>query len=410
MTCRICSGAVRPILDLGMMPPANSLKNTRDEKESRYPLVLEMCDGCGNLQLQYCVSEKELYSQYFYITPDSPSLRNHYEFLIRYMFDANYLRQESSVVEIGSNIGRFLTYLKGNHGIQRVLGVDPAQNVCALACEEGVETVCSFFNRAVAAVIRRDHGPAELIVARHCCAHNKNPHQILRGVYHLLADDGFFVMENAYALNTLQNNEFDQIYHEHMFYYMIRSVRQLFEMNNLILVDIVMTPIHGGSVIFFAQKKNETRAVKSSVEKYAKIESDIVGNGMIERFVNNTILIKKKIKYIVENVNKNGKNVWAYGATAKGSTLLNFLQIDYSEIPYCVDSTSIKQGKFLPMSNIEIIPEEFACSAPPDYFLLTAWNYKAEIIKKVRSNGNLKSQFIVPIPSVQIEDGDVSVE
>lgn len=386
------------------MPPANSFKSSRAEEEQCYPLVLELCQKCGNLQLQYCVDEKELFNQYFYITPDSPSLRSHYEFLVRYMFDETYLAPDSFVVEIGSNIGRFLLHLKDNPGVRRVLGVDPAQNVCALARKEGIETICAFFDGAVADVISREHGPAQIIVARHCCAHNKNPHLILKGVHNLLADDGYFVMENAYALNTLQNNEFDQIYHEHMFYYMIRSVQKLFELNDLSLVDIAIVPIHGGSIIFFAQKKKKGRAANPSVETYSRIEAELMGDGLLRDFVDNTENIGNRVKEIVTDVNNNKKSIWAYGATAKGSTLLNYLKIDYHEIPYCVDSTSIKHGKFLPMANIEIVPEEYAWSEPPDYFLLTAWNYKTEIISKVRSKGNSKSRFIVPIPQVTIEE------
>jgi SAM-dependent methyltransferase len=303
-------------------------------------------------------------------------------------------------LEIGSNVGHFLKFLKPHVG--SMLGVDPAENVCKLAVENGVATVCDFFNAESAGRLKAQYDAPDLIAAPHCFAHNANPHTILAGVSELLSDDGYLVIENAYALSTLANNEFDQIYHEHMFYFSIRSMARLMELNGFFLVDIMMAPIHGGSVVFIAQKAGAERQVRQSVLCYRGKEDAQLNDGLIDRFVRNVQAIRSEIKTVTLDAAESGKSVWTYGASAKGSTLLNYVGLTDQNVPYCADSTPIKHGLFLPQSNVEVRPEQDAWDANPDYFLLTAWNYKDEIIKKCREAGMRDSKFIVPIPSVTV--------
>ena len=403
MVCRICGDTVDLVLDIGKMPLANILKTSRDEREHLFPLVLEKCRACFNLQLRDCADEADLYGYYLYLTPDAQSLRFHYDQLAGHMFDEGYAHENSFVLEIGSNVGLFLRHLEPRVG--RVLGVDPAQNVCAIAREQGIETACAYFNRQTAQDLAARHGRPGVIIARHCCAHNEDPHAIIAGVAEYLPDDGIFIMENAYALNTLLGNEFDQIYHEHMFYYSIRSVETLFAMHGLRLVDIVMAPIHGGTVIFFARRadaKPSDLRPRDRVQRYRSEEAQALNGALVSTFVENSHQIKNDLKALVTDLVGQDKQIWAYGATAKGSTLLNFVGITDRQVPFCVDSTPVKQGRFIPMANIEIIAEDEAWCGGPDYFLLTAWNYKDEIIEKVRSKGNTRSQFIIPVPAVDI--------
>src|SRR2546422_8377097 len=241
-----------------------------------------------------------------------------------------------------------------------------------------------------------------MIVCRHCFVHNCDPHEMLRGVTDLLDEAGYFVVENAYVLNTIENNECDQIYHEHMFYYSIRSMQCVLGLHSMHVVDVLMSLVHGGSIIFVAKKKAAGDGVSESVAKYLSRESLFLNPAAFDRFAAQAHETRTKLRSLITELKTANRSIYAYGATAKGNTLVNFVGLTKDDIRYCVDSTPMKQGRFLPKSNIGIISEEAAWADPPDYFLLTAWNYKDEIISKVRLAGNYRSKFIVPIPFVHI--------
>jgi len=399
MACRICGARTEEILNLGSTPPANSITTSADVVLTAYPLVLEFCENCANLQLRDCLASDDLYRNYLYVTPRSEMLSKHYDYLQNYLVSGGYISRESFVLEVGSNAGLFLKHILPTVG--RVLGIDPAENICRLAVESGVDTVCDFFSPASAAAIGKRHGKPDLIVARHCFAHNCDPHPLMDASASLLAAGGHLLVENAYALNTIENNEFDQIYHEHMFYFSIRSMAHLLSIHGMQLVDVVMSLVHGGSAIFVARRKADG-PVSESIEQYLARETSFMTRTALERFASNTRMIAENLRSLVTDLRSVGKRICTYGATAKGNTLLNYLGLDRSMISACVDSTPLKQGKFLPQSGIPIISEEEGAKNPPDYYLLTAWNYKEEIIAKVRASGNFHSKFIVPIPFVHI--------
>lgn len=400
MTCRICNAPSEEILDLGLTPPANALLDNPTDLQESFPLVLELCSECHNVQLRDCMSATELYRNYLYVTPNSSMLASHYKYLHGYLEASGYINNESFVVEVGSNIGLFLSFIKSK--VARVLGIDPAKNICAMAIDAGIDTVCDFFSPSSAVEIRARHGRPDLIVARHCFAHNSDPHVLMRGVTELLSDSGYVVIENAYVLNTIENNEFDQVYHEHMFYYSIRSMTALLEANGLRLVDVLISLVHGGSIIFVARRAKFVDKINRSVAQYLAREQLFLDRQAFNHFAAKALDIKRQLQGLIGQFRNEGKTIYTYGATAKGSTLLNFLGITCREVPLCVDSTVIKQGKYLPKSNIRIISEEEGLLTPPDYFLLTAWNYKDEIIRKVRESGNYRSKFIIPFPFVHI--------
>jgi C-methyltransferase len=285
--------------------------------------------------------------------------------------------------------------------VSQVLGIDPAENICKLAVESGIPTICDFFSPSSAKALEQTHGKPDLVVARHCFAHNCDPHPLIAAAVSLLGEGGHLVIENAYALNTIENNEFDQIYHEHMFYFSIRSMARLLALHGMQLVDVVMSLVHGGSAIFVA-KMSADATTSESTEQYLARESHFMTRAALERFASNARMIAENLRSLVNDLHGAGKRIYTYGATAKGNTLLNYVGLTRSSILACVDSTPLKQGKFLPQSAIPIISEEEGVKDPPDYYLLTAWNYKEEIIAKVRGGGNFHSKFIIPIPFVHI--------
>lgn len=398
MTCRICTAPTRQVLDLGKTPPANSLKATAEELQESFPLVLEWCDACDNVQLRDTLSADVLYRDYLYVTPQSPMLEAHYASLVRHLLGDGYARSDSFVVEAGSNAGHFLQHIRSSVG--RVLGVDPAERISAMANEAGVPTIRDYFSRERAVQIVAEYGQANLVVARHCLAHNESPHEMVDAATALLAHDGYFVIENAYVLNTIENAEFDQVYHEHMFYFSISSMKALLALHGMRLVDVMLAPIHGGSIIFVAALGLDGPA-SESVQHHQAREGQFLNSEAFARFAQRAKEIKARLGSLVAEFRKQSSTIYSYGATAKGNTLLNFVGLTSADIAYCVDSTEMKQGLFLPGSNIEIISEEAAAAHPPDYYLLTAWNYQDEIITKVRSAGNNTSHFIIPIPFVR---------
>jgi SAM-dependent methyltransferase len=399
MTCRICTAPTREVLDLGESPPANWLKSSADEVQESYPLVLQWCETCGNVQLRDTLPAEVLYRDYAYVTPRSSMLETHYDYLLSYLHANAYLASDSFVVEPGSNVGYFLEHVQSSVG--RVLGVDPAERIAAMANDAGIPTICDFFSRPVAERIVSENGHADLVVARHCLAHNPSPHEMLDAAATVLAPDGRLVIENAYVLNTLENTEFDQVYHEHMFYFSIRSMKTLLRLHGMQLVDVLMSLVHGGSIIFIAQR-GVSGPTRPSVTAYEPREAHFLREEAFADFARRTAEIKDRLAELVSQLTGHGSSIYTYGATAKGNTLLNYVGLSSDHIPFCVDSTPMKQGRLLPKSNIEIISEESAAADPPDYYLLTAWNYQDEIIGKVRGSGNYSSRFIIPIPFVRI--------
>lgn len=398
MDCRICTSTTREILDLGSSPPANSLHDRRGVDQDAFPLVLEWCESCNNVQLRDCLAADVLYEDYLYVTPRSPMLEEHYEYLGDFLLKGKYLSNESTVFEIGSNAGYFLESLKPKVGV--VVGIDPAHEIGEMANANGIPTVIDFFNEESALAAADTYGRPQMVIARHCLAHNQWPQEMIKGAAAVLEDGGHLTIENAYVMNTLENLEFDQVYHEHMYYYSISSMSEMLKGHGFTLVDVMMSLVHGGSIIFVARKGEGTPS--EAVERYRSREQLFLTADTFGRFAERTAEIRDNLKEQIDNLTASGNSIYTYGATAKGNTLLNYIGASYDQIPYCVDSTEIKQGKFLPGSDIEVISEEAVAADPPDYFLLTAWNYQKEIISKVRASGNYDSQFVVPIPFVHI--------
>jgi hypothetical protein len=398
--CRICRSAnVRTVIDLGEMPLANRLKATPEAPERRFPLAVEFCRDCGNLQLTHCVAASDLYDDYLYVTPSSPSLEAHSVNLLYHMQAQGYLPDDAFLLEFGSNVGHFLKYAQTRVG--RVLGIDPAKAIVAMANARGVPTLCDYFGPEVAKATVAEHGRAEVVAGRHCAAHNADPHALVEGARLALAPRGVFVMENAYGLNTILHGEIGQIYHEHMYYYTARSVQQLFAENGLELVDLMPTDIHGGSMVFFGALPG-TRPVRSIVAATIARETAILSDALLDLLPATLARWRAETRALLDRFRDGGRSVWMYGGSAKAATFINAVGIDERDIAFCADSTPEKLGRFLPGTGIEIRSEDEAIAARPDYYLITAWNYRNELITKVRAGGNLHSGFAVPFPEVQV--------
>jgi len=399
MICRICGDKTIKVLDLGDTALANELLDAKGDDYEEYPLCLCFCESCKNLQLDHFVDPGTLYKNYFYSTPNSEILNLHYQFLMNFMCDSAYLNDASKVVEVGSNAGQFLEVLSNK--VSMAIGVEPAANIVAKIHNEQLKVVNNFFTVEVAQQLKRDNGLFDLVLARHCFAHNPNPAEMIRSASELLSDNGLMIIENAYAINTLMNGEFDQIYHEHMYYYSLTSIAALYKSYGFELIDATVGDVHGGSIVAVLARQGK-RSKSKALQAMFEIEKLALDTQSVLEFASRSEKNKANLAELIRFLSDAGNTIYSYGATAKGNTLLNSMGINSSKIKFCIDNTPIKIGKYLPGSEILIQSEEFGSDNPPDYYFLTAWNYKSEIIKKVRKTGNYKTRFIVPFPNVHI--------
>jgi len=399
-SCRICNSNTREVISLGNSPPANNFIESAHEVIKEYPLDVLFCDECKGLQLKDCLDEEDLYGNYTYMTPNTKSQVDHYNNLINFLKNKSIVNLSTKCLELGSNTGLFLQTIKPY--VKSVLGVDPARNIAEISMAAGIDTIVDFFNPSSAQKIKENQGLHDLIIARHMFAHNKDPKKMLKGIDKILADKGFLVIENAYAIPTLENGELDQIYHEHMFYYCVNSMSKLLDLFSLELISLFNANIHGGSLAFIVARKG-TREAEPIVQKYLNHEEQLfLEDKIFNSFNLNSMAMKDKILKLLKIEKSLGRSIGAYGATAKSFTMFSFLGLTHETIKYCVDTTPTKIGKFFPSFNIPVISEEKYLEDPVDTFIVTAWNYKEHILEKAPKLMKRGTKLIFPLPFFEI--------
>ena len=398
--CTLCGHSNREIVDLGNSPPANNFIETEKDTIKSYPLILDYCDHCSGLQLRHCLDKELLYSEYTYLTPDTSSLTEHYKLIADFLVKKNYISKDTDCLEIGSNNGRFLHYLKPY--VNSVLGVDPAKNVAQFAAELGVETIIDFFSKNIVSKVKEKKHEINLIVARHMFAHNANPDDIFDGIDALLHENGVVLIENQYAFETLQTGAFDQIYHEHMFYYSVKNMKNYLESHSYDLNDILLTDIHGGSIVFIASRAT-TFPISQTVNRQLDNEDRLLKDDWIfKEFLDGIELVKSNSLNEINSDIKKQKKIIAYGAPAKAFTMFSALDLDNSKISACVDTSVTKIGKLFPVFNIPVISEKDLSEIDYDTVLVTAWNYKEDILKRSDTLFKKGTKLIFPLPQFEI--------
>ena len=398
--CRLCNSTNREIINLGNSPPANNFISKEQAPVDSFPLILDYCDNCAGLQLRHCLAKEQLYSDYVYITPDTLSLNDHYRDIVDYLITNNYVDKTTDCLEIGSNNGRFLKFIEPY--VKSVLGVDPAKNIVSFASSLGIETIVDFFSKDVISKIKDKNKNIKLIIARHVFAHNSIPDDIFEGINGLLDDEGIILIENAYAFDTLKNGEFDQIYHEHMFYFSVLNMRNYLNSHSYDLNDIFFTNIHGGSIVFIGSRKNRY-PVAQKIGDQIGIEKELLHEDKIfHSFRARTEEVKNLTLNEINMDIKEGRTVCAYGASAKAFTMFALLGLNSSKIKFCADTSITKVGKIFPVFNIPVISEEEMISMEYDTVLVTAWNYKEEILAKSTKLFKRNTKLIFPLPDFEI--------
>ncbi|MDO8575751.1 MAG: class I SAM-dependent methyltransferase [bacterium] len=401
-TCRICKGKdlVR-FLSLGEHPPVDNFTDREHlDAEKRYPLDVYFCGQCNLVQLLDVVTQEELFHQnYAYFSSASAPLVEHFK---SYAEDLkkDILHENDLVVDIGSNDGILLQFLTGGY---RVLGIEPSANVAEVARGKGIETIAGFFTVDMAKQIVKKYGAAKVVTANNVFAHIDDIDEIINAVNTLLTGDGVFVSESHYLLDLIEKREFDTVYHEHLCYYSVKPLVHLFERFGMEVFDVRRVNVHGGSIRVSARLKSG-KPQDPSVAMMLKLEEE-AGLHSIERFggfQKEVDAIRERLVSLVRGFRKEGKTVTAYGAPAKGNTLLNFCGFTADDLKYVTDTTPQKIGLLTPGSHIPVVSPLILTTETPDYILLLAWNYREFILKKEKALRERGAKFIIPIPEVEI--------
>ena len=396
---------LKEFIDLGIQPLSDTLlekKDLKNFKEKKYPLKILRSPILGHSQLNYIVPQEELYHlDYPYRPGITKEIVDHHMEQAKINIKALKINKNSLVADIGSNDGTLLNAYKEND--MKVVGIEPT-NMAKVAIENGINTIQKPFNLLVAKEILRNHSKAKLITATNVFAHMSSLGDVMEGVIELLDEDGFFIIENHNMMNIIKHNQYDSFYHEHIRNYSFSSLKHLFEMYELKVIDANVVERYNGSIRVVVTK-NKSFTQTPNVKK---ILEDEINFGILEdetwnNFKNQIIDSKNNLLKALKDLKKEGKTLAANSCPARCSTLMNYCDIGTDLIPYIAEQpTSFKLNKYLPGKQIPIVKNDILFKKDqPDYILLLAWHLKDPIIKYLRERGS-KSKFIVPLPQVEI--------
>ena len=404
--CRACGGRLTVTMaDLGLQPASNafitSLEAAHDEK--RYPLRAKVCESCKLVQVDYDVAPEELFGNYVYFSSYSDDWLAHakeYCNMARRRFG---LGGDSLVVELASNDG----YLLKNFidmGVP-VLGIDPSDTVAAAAEKIGVPTLVEFFGEHLAKELAAGGRQADLIIGNNVLAHVPLLNDFVAGMALLLKPKGSATIEFPHLLELIEHVEFDTIYHEHYSYISLYAIEQVFSRHGLRIYDVETLPTHGGSLRIFAAHSNRSDLEDSASLRRVRAQESAAGLadlGTYLRFSERVENCRRSLLAFLAEAKREGATVAAYGAAAKGNTLLNFCEVTPADILLVADRNPHKQSKFLPGTHIPVVSPEALLQARPDYVLILPWNLQHEIRQQLQEINQWGGRFVTPVPAVRI--------
>lgn len=401
--CRSCGGtSLQPFLDLGCTPLADRLirPQLREAPEPVFPLVVAFCPDCALVQILETVAPEVLFADaYPYYSSFSPALLEHSRANVEQRLAERDLGPSSLVVELASNDG----YLLKNYvekGVP-VVGIDPADGPAAAAREAGVPTLCEFFTEEFAHTFVSSHGRADIVHANNVLAHVADTNGFTAGIRTVLKPNGVAVIEMPYLLRLIEHVEFDTIYHEHLCYFSLTALDNLFRRHGLFVNRVEELSIHGGSLRIFVEPFEATDA---SVERMLAHEKEIgLDTGaFFAEFSARVDGLREKLVALVERLRGDGHSIAAYGAAAKGATMLNYCGLDTRHLDFVVDRNVNKHGLLMPGAHLPILGAEELLNRKPDFVLMLAWNFADEILVQQRDYLAAGGRFIIPVPEPRI--------
>lgn len=406
MQCRFCKTELtHDFIDLVNSPASNSFLTAQqlNEPETFYPLKVYTCHKCFLVQVdEYKKSDAIFDSNYVYFSSYSTSWLKHAKAYTEMMTKRFGYTKDSLVIEVASNDGYLLQYFH-QHNIP-VLGIEPTANTAEAAKEKGVDSIVDFFGVRLAKELVAKNIKADLLLGNNVLAHVPDIVDFVGGMKVILKDTGVVTMEFPHLMQLVDNNQFDTIYHEHFSYLSFTTVKQIFESQGLEMFDVDQIPTHGGSLRIYAKhKEDNTKEISTNVIAVLDLEASKGMNGLeyYNGFQQKAMKVKlDMLSFLIQQKNA-GKKVAAYGAAAKGNTLLNFCGVKNDLVDFVVDANPHKQNKFLPASHIPVMNEEHLKKSKPDYVIILPWNLKDEITQQLSYIREWGGQFVIPIPSVQ---------
>jgi SAM-dependent methyltransferase len=402
--CRGCtSERLYLFLPLGDHPLANGFltREQLDQAEPRFPLDAYVCLDCGLIQVADQVPPG-YFRHYVYIPSASDQMHGHFSALADQMRGRFLADPDALTIDIGCNDGLFLSFLNG-HG-RRTLGIDPATNIAELAREKGVDVVNEYFTPDVARKVRADQGPARVVVSTNTFHHVGDLDPFTLGVTILLGEDGVFVVEVPHALELVEQNEFDGIYHEHVSQLTVKSFVDHFRRFGLEVFDVEPLAVHGGSMRVFARPLGQGVATAPGVQEWIDREADrgLFSSATYDDFRSRVEGIRSELLSQLRRLKADGKTIAGYGASARGNTLLNYYGIGTETLEFVADRNPLKHGLYTPGMHVPVVPVEQLLESRPDYVLVIAWNFAEEIIGQLDAYRRAGGRFILPIPEPAI--------
>ena len=388
------------IISLGFLPPVNKMQKVGKKKEETtfFPIDLMYSKSSKLVQLNNLVNKNILFpKEYPYTSSTTKILRENFKELYEECCKLISLKSNDLVIDIGSNDGNLLNNFKKNH---KVLGVTP-ENIGKIAIKKGIRTLIKYFDTKTSKYIFKKFGKAKIVTATNVFAHIENVRDLMRNVLRVLKTDGIFITESHYLVPLIKELQYDTIYHEHLRYYSLLSLKYLFEKYNLSIFHAKKIPTHGGSIRVYAAKKGKYK-ISRSVKKILSEEKKFLNWKNFNKFRYNVVTSKINLYKLLSKIIKRKDKIYGIGAPSRASTLINYLGFTREVMQYvCEVEGSYKIGNYMPGTNIPIVSEKKLYRDKPKYAMLLSWHISKELIKNLKKKG-FKGKFIIPLPKPRI--------
>jgi len=399
--CQVCSSDhLIPIMFLGYLPPVNTMPplGVAPKEERAFPAEVLYCQECQLVQLGTVVDAEILFPPtYPYTSGTTKILRDNFSQLAEEVVARYPLSSSELVVDVGSNDGTLLSNFVQNH---RTLGIEPT-NAGNLAREQGIDTLTAYFGEQAAWEVLREHGPAKVVTCTNCFAHIDKIADVVENIIRMMADDGLFISESHYLLSLVETLQYDTIYHEHLRYYSLSSIKNLLARHGLQVVHATRIPTHGGSIRVYAAKEG-AYAVESSVEALLEQERQELNLQKLKEMQRRITQSKLALYNLLYTIKEQGQRIHGVGAPSRASTLINHVGLDHGILDCVLEiAGSYKIGKYIPGTRIPVLEESKLYDEHPEYVLLLSWHIAEELMPKLKAKG-YRGDFIIPLPTPRI--------
>ena len=401
--CRISGKRLKTIMDFGKQPLGNAFVSKEDfKKEYFYQMRVGFNNESKMFQLIKQPNPTKIFHEnYAFFSSSSKNMAIHFKEFAKSILDSSYLQKDPFIIELGSNDGILLKHIK-RRGV-RHLGIEPSKNVANESRKLGINAITEFFNQRIAREVLEKYGPSDTIVAANVMCHIPNISEVIKGIKLLLKPSGVMIFEDPYLGDVIEKNSYDQIYDEHVFLFSGLSIKHLFNLYDLELINVLKQNTHGGSMRYIIANKNHY-PINPNVDILINQELSLGLNdyNKFKAFSRNVKKSKNDLIDLLVNLKMKGKKVAGYAATSKSTTTLNYCNINSDLVKYITDTTPIKQNRFSPGMHIPVYDYKYFEQNPPDYAILFAWNHMNEIMEKEKKFSKLGGKWITHIPKVRI--------